>query len=262
MNIVVTVKQVLDPSIGPRDLRVDESGRSVYAPVGDTLLMNGYDENALEEGLRLCEDHGGQVTVITVGGDSSIDVLRRAQAMGAKSVVLLKDDAWAERDSGATAAILAAAVKKGGPPDLVLCGRQASDTDAGQVLHHLAEALGYPLVTPVSKIEEVQERSVVVRRLADSGYQVVWVELPAVLGVSSEMNEPRYPTAKGLIASKRGMIPSWSGADLDLRPISPKVKLKEVRIPVATARAQLIEGASGEEMGAALADKMHELGLI
>src|SRR5918911_5198297 len=131
MKIIVTVKQVPDPDIPPTHFKVDEAARKVVPPAGVAPVMNGYDANALEAGLRLKEKHGGTVTVLTVGGAEARDTLKRAIAMGADSAVHVNDPALADADSATTSAVLAAAIKKIGEFDLILSGRQASDTDAG-----------------------------------------------------------------------------------------------------------------------------------
>ena len=106
--------------------------------------------------------------------------------------------------------MIAAAIKKIGMPDLVLCGRQASDTDGGQVLHWIAEALDLPTVVPVTKIEAVAGNELTVHRLIEDGYQRLKVQLPALLGVSSEINEARHPSVRGTMAAGRAMIAGWT----------------------------------------------------
>ena len=133
MHIVVTVKQVPDPDIPPSHFKVDEANNRVIPPSGVAPVMNGYDANALEAALRLKEVHGGEVTVLSLGAAEARDTLKRALAMGATKAVLLSDPAFDGLDSLTTARVLAAAITKIGEFDLVLCGRQASDTDAGQV---------------------------------------------------------------------------------------------------------------------------------
>src|SRR5919202_5373703 len=209
MDIIVTVKQVPDPDIPPSHFRVDEAARKVIPPQGVAPVMNGYDANALEEALRLKERHGGRVTVVTLGGDSARDTLKRAIAMGADAAVHVNDPALLDADSYTTAQALAAAIKKIGTFDLVLSGRQASDTDAGQTHIGLAHALGIPVVSPLQKIEEIDGQSATVQRVIDDGYQRIKVQLPALLGISSEMNEPRYPPLKGIMAAGRAQIPVW-----------------------------------------------------
>ena len=224
--------------------------------------MNGYDANALEEALRLREKHGGRVTAVSLGDDSSRESLKRAVAMGADSVVLLNDPNWLHADSAGVAQVLAAAIRKIGNFDLILCGRQASDTDGGQVLHWIAEMLDLPAISPVAKIEEVDGCNLTVHRLIEDGYQRLRVELPALLGISSEINEPRYPPPRGVMKAERILISGWKASDLGFEEFPAKVQLRQLQIQLRTSNAELIEGSSGAEQGAALADKLHELGLI
>ncbi|OGA39766.1 MAG: hypothetical protein A3G24_22335, partial [Betaproteobacteria bacterium RIFCSPLOWO2_12_FULL_62_13] len=181
MDIIVTVKQVADPNIPPSDIQLDPTGKRIISPFGVPPVVNGYDANALEEALRLRGKHGGRVTAVGLGEDSSRDALKRAIAMGADSAVLLNDPDWLHADSAGVGQVLAAAIRRIGHFDLVLCGRQASDTDGGQVLYWIAEALDLPAVSPVSRIEELDGRNLTVHRLIEEGYQRVRVELPALL---------------------------------------------------------------------------------
>lgn len=262
MDIVVTVKQVADPNIPPSHIELDPGGKRIVSPFGVPPVMNGYDANALEEALRLRETHGGRVTVLGLGDDSSREALKGALAMGADAAVLLGDPQWLDTDSAGVGRALAAAIRKMGKFDLVLCGRQASDTDGGQVLHWIAKYLAVPSVTPVIRIEETGAQSVTVHRLIEDGYQRLKVRLPALLGISSETNEPRRPSVRGSMAAGRALIPAWKAVDLALNGSAPKVELRRLDIQVRTAQAELIHGASGAEQGARLADKLHELGLL
>jgi electron transfer flavoprotein beta subunit len=262
MNIIVTIKQVVDPNLPPSYIDLDPSGKRIVSPYGVAPVINGYDANALEAALKLKEAHGGRITAVCLGDDTSRNTLKRAVAMGADTAVFLNDPAWLNLDSAGTAQVLAAAIRKSGPCDLVLCGRQASDTDGGQVLYWLAEALGLAAVGPVSKIESSEEGALVVRRLAEDGFQRVRVELPALLAISSEINEPRMPSLKGTMAAGRALVNGWKAADLALPPIEVRVELRKLELQVRTTRAKLIEGESAAAKGAALADKLHEEGLI
>ncbi len=262
MDIIVTVKQVADPNIPPSHIELDASGTRIVSPFGVPPVMNGYDANALEEALRLREKHGGRVTAVGLGDDASREALKVALAMGADGAVLLNDPDWLNADSAAVGRALAAAIRKIGRFDLVLCGRQASDTDGGQVLHWIANALDVPSVAPVIRIDDVQGESAVIHRLSEEGYQRLRVQLPAVLGVSSEINEPRRPSVRGSMAAGRAMIPGWKAADVGIGACVPKVELRRLAIQVRTAKAEIIDGASSAERGARLADKLHELGLV
>src|SRR6266849_6247780 len=257
MDIVVTVKQVPDPDIPPTHFKVDEAAKKVIPPAGVNPVMNGYDAHALEAALRLKEQLGGKVTVVSLGPDSARDALKRAIAMGADAAVHVNDPALNAADSTTTARALAAAIKKIGHFDLVLCGRQASDTDGGQVHMGVATYLGLPAVSPVQKIDEPSSESLVAERIVEDGYQRLKVRLPALLGISSEINEPRYPPLKGIMAAGRARIPVWSAADLELDTSQPgKVELRRLYVETRDARVELIEADSPGEAGIKLADKL------
>jgi electron transfer flavoprotein beta subunit len=262
LDIVVTVKQVPDPDIPPTHFKVDEAAKKVIPPAGVAPVMNGYDANALEEALRLREKHGGKVTVVSVGSDSARDTLKRAIAMGADAAVHVNDPALLDGDPYITAQALAAAIKKLGSFDLVLSGRQASDTDAGQTHIGLAHGLGVPVVSPLQKIEEVDGQSATVQRVVEDGYQRIKVQLPALLGISSEMNEPRYPPLKGIMAAGKAQIPVWTAADLELDGLSRRIELRRLFVETREARVELIEADTPEEAGARLADKLREAKLV
>ncbi len=262
MNIIVTIKQVVDPNLPPSYIDLDPSGKRIVSPFGVTPVMNGYDANALEAALRLKEAHGGHIIAVCLGDDTSRSTLKRAVATGADKAVFLNDPAWLNLDSAGTAHVLAAAIRKNGPYDLVLCGRQASDTDGGQVLYWLAEALGLAAIGPVSRIESIEGAALVVQRLAEGGFQRVRVALPALIAVSSEINEPRMPSLKGTMAAGRMLISGWKASDLPLQPVEARVELRKLELQVRTTRATLIEGDNAAAKGAALADKLREEGLI
>ena len=262
MNIVVTVKQVTDPNIPPADIQLDVDAKHIVSPFGVPPVMNGYDVNALEAALELREKLGGKVTALALGDDRSREALKRAIAMGAETAVLLNDPAWLDADSAGVGRALAAAVRRIGGVDLILCGRQASDTDAGQVLFWIAASLGMPCVSPVAKIEEADGEALTVHRLADEGYQRLRVKLPALIGISSEINEPRRPSLRGITAAGRAHIPGWKASDLGLAAHDARVELRRLRVQLPSARAELIEGDGGPARGEALADKLRELGLI
>jgi electron transfer flavoprotein beta subunit len=262
-NIVVTVKQVPDPDIPPSHFKVDSAANRVVPPAGVAPVMNGYDANALEEALRLKEKHGGTVTVVSLGPDSARDTLKRAIAMGADSAVHVNDPALVDADSTLTAATLAAAIRKVGEDfSIVMCGRQASDTDGGQVHLGIAQHLQLPLVSPIQKIDEATDDSLTVERIVEDGYQRLKVRLPALLGVSSEINEPRYPPLKGIMAAGRAQIPVWTAADLGVDASGGKVKLRRLYVETREASVELIEADSPAEAGTKLADKLREARLV
>jgi len=262
MDIVVTVKQVPDPDIPPTHFKIDEAAKKVVPPAGVAPVMNGYDANALEAALRLKEQLGGKVTVVSLGPDSAKDTLKRAIAMGADAAIHINDPALNEAESATTAQALAAAINKLDHFDLVLSGRQASDTDGGQVHLGVARQLGLAAVSPVQKIEVASDDSLIAERIVEDGYQRLKVRLPALLGVSSEMNEPRYPPLKGIMAAGRAQIPVWTAADLGLEAPRPRVELRRLYVETREARVELIEADSLAEAGTKLADKLREARLV
>jgi electron transfer flavoprotein beta subunit len=263
MKIVVTIKQVPDPDIPSGHFRVDESANRVIPPAGVQPVMNGYDANALEAALKLKEQHGGEVIALTLGPPEARDALKRAIAMGATSAVLVSDPAIPELDTLGTSRVLAAAIKNIGDYDLVLCGRQASDTDAGQVQFGLGEVLGLPTVSPVRGIE-MENGAVKVQRIAEDGYQALRVPRPCLLAVSSEIGEPRYPPLKGIMAAGRAQIPTWGLSDLGLsvEDLAPRRELRKLFVEKRESQVEMIEADDPAEAGAALALKLREAKLI
>jgi electron transfer flavoprotein beta subunit len=262
MDIVVTVKQVPDPDIPPTHFRIDAAAKKVIPPAGVSPVMNGYDAHALEAALRLKEQLGGKVTVVSLGGDSARDTLKRAIAMGADAAVHINDPALNEVDSATTARALAAAIKKLDHFDIVFSGRQASDTDGGQVHLGVARHLGIPAVSPIQKIEDASADSLIAERIVEDGYQRLKIRLPALLGISSEINEPRYPPLRGIMAAGRAQIPIWTAADLGLEATAPIVQLRRLYVETREAQVELIEADSLAEAGARLADKLREARLV
>lgn len=262
MHILVTLKQVHDPNTSPAFMTAAADGSLTYHSA-TSFVLSAYDSNAIEEAIRIKEKTGGTVTVLSVGGGDSVAHIRRAIAMGADNGVLVEGSQGLENDPMAVAALIAAAVAKLPPVDLVLCGRQASDTDGGQTHFYLAEALGMPAVSPVVAIDQVGEGALVADRLADGGVQRVRVRLPAVLGVSNEINRPRVPGLKGVMQSKKATVPEWTVADLGIaQPISgsTRVGLAVVERPVLSP--ELIVAGSGADMGRALADRLQSEGYL
>ncbi len=266
MDIVVCIKQVPDPEIPPSQFKVDEAAKRVVPPPGVQPVISTFDLHAIEAALQLKERHGGKITVLSLGPASVRDALKRAIAMGCDAAVQLDDPAFEGGDSFATAVALAAAIRKLGAFDLVLTGRQASDWDSGQVPSALAELLGIPGAVPVQKIE-LRDGTLYVERVTEDGYQPIEMPLPAVLGISNEINQPRYPTLKGIMAEGKAQIPVWSAADLGLTPDQVgergrRVILTRLYVPVRESRCEFIEAETPQEAGEKLALRLREARLI
>jgi electron transfer flavoprotein beta subunit len=209
LDIVVCVKQVPDTTAEMKldaDLRLDR--KSVES------ILNPQDEYAVEEALRIKEKLGATVTALCIGPESAKETLRKAIAMGAEKAVLVTDPALAGSDIVATARVLAAAIRKL-PHDLVLCGAESADARDGVVASALAEFLGLPQHTLTNKLE-VSADQLVAHRTSEKGHHVVVSALPTVVGVTKVINEPRYPSLKGIMASKRVSIDVWSLADVGI----------------------------------------------
>lgn len=210
MNIAVCAKCVPVSSV---TIEIDASTRRVVRE-GVPHELDPAAASAVEEGLRLVEAHGGQVTVITMGRPSAIDEVRKALAMGAERAIHLSDEAFAGSDALGTAKALAAALRKESF-DLVICAAESTDTSCGLVPGQLAELLGYAPLTFAKELH-VEGSTVTIHRQTDDGYQVVQAELPAVVAVASGINEPRYPSLKGIMGAKRKEVLAYSAADLGL----------------------------------------------
>jgi electron transfer flavoprotein beta subunit len=211
MNIVVCMKQVPD-TYSERKLRSDST---LDRDAADGV-MNELDEYAIEEGLRLAEAHGGEVTILTMGPERAGESIRKALSMGADKAVHLIDDALAGSDGLATSAALAAVLSRIGF-DVVILGSESTDARMGVMAAMLAERLGVPQMSYASKVE-IDGTAVSINRQADYGYDRVQSTLPAVISVVEKINEPRYPSFKGIMAAKKKPVETLSLADIGIDP--------------------------------------------
>lgn len=212
MEIIVCVKQVPDTT----EVKIDPQTNTLIRQ-GVPSIVNPFDKNAVEAALQLKEKHGGRVTVISMGPPQAKDALKECLAMGADEAILISDRAFGGADTLATSYTLAAAIRKLGKFDLVICGKQAIDGDTAQVGPEIAEHLGIPQVTYVAKID-VDGNTVRVEREHEDGYEVIETTLPVLLTVVKSINEPRYPTVKGTMKANRKEIPVLTVTDLDVDP--------------------------------------------
>jgi electron transfer flavoprotein beta subunit len=212
MNIVVCLKQVPD-TYSERKLRAADSTLDRDAADG---VMNELDEYAVEEGLRLAEAHGGEVTILTMGPEKASESIRKALSMGADKAVHLIDDALAGSDALATSAALAAVLGRIGF-DVVILGSESTDARMGVMGAMLAERLGVPQLSFASKVE-IDGSNISINRQADYGYDRVQATLPAVISVVEKINEPRYPSFKGIMAAKKKPVEKLSVADIGIDP--------------------------------------------
>lgn len=261
MNIIVCVKQVPDPETPASQFKVDEAAKKVIPAPGIAPTVNQYDANAVEAAIKLKEANGGKITVVSIGSSQARDAIKQALSMGCDTGVLVDDSAFEDADAFLTASALAAVVKRIGEYDVILCGRQASDWDQAQVPQGLAELLGLPSVTPVAGIE-INGSTAKVKRIIEEGFETVEVQLPAVLAVSNEINTPRYPTLKGIMAAGRAKVEVLSAGDLALDGAGRKVKLLRLYVPKVETQIEWIEGETPEEQAVNLARRLREEKII
>ena len=179
-------------------------------------VINELDEFAIEEGLRLAEAHGGEGTILSMGPDRAAESIRKALSMGADKAVRLVDDALAGSDVLGTSAALAAVLGQIGF-DLVILGSESTDARTGVLPAMLSERLGVPQLSYASKVE-IDGTAITINRLADYGYDTVVASLPAVVSVVEKINEPRYPSFKGIMAAKKKPVQTMSVADAGIDP--------------------------------------------
>lgn len=248
MKIVVCVKQVPDA----KEVRLDPETNTL-AREGVESIMNPYDQHALEEGVRLREAHGGEVTVITMGPPQAEEILRLAISCGADHGVLVSDRAFAGADTWATSYTLEKAIEAVGGADVVLCGKQAIDGDTAQVGPGIATRLGIPFVTCVQKIRECSEKGLLVERMMDDGYDVVRTTFPVVLTVVKDINEPRVPSLKGKMKAKKAKMRVLNAQDIGADasciglPGSP-TQVAKVFPPQARGERSLLTGSLDEQI--------------
>jgi electron transfer flavoprotein beta subunit len=205
MKIAVCVKHVPEghSRLDPGSKRLDRSGEGA---------LNHFDANAVEEALRLKGDSDTEVVVVSLGPAKAADSLRKALAMGADRAVLVSDDAAAGSDLVATSKVLAKALERENA-DLVLFGQQASDADGAVLWAAVAERLHRPVVSQVAELN-LQDGSLRLKRQTEFGYDVIEAPLPAVIAVSDAINEPRYPSLKGIMGAKKKSFDTLSLADI------------------------------------------------
>lgn len=253
MRIVVCVKEVLDPNAVNNlalagKLRVGADGRTLEVAAVPRLI-NGYDEQGMEIALRI-RDAGVACTIVavTIGADPQA-MLRHCAALGADEIVAI-DPAGQALDGEAVAKLLAAYVRRSGGADLVLCGRQASDDDQGVVPALIGEALGLPVVTVARAVETAGEGAARVTRVTPEGDEVVEVDLPAVVTVSSELGEPRYPTMPMKMAARKVQPAVVTAADLGLdeAALAPWVAAVRQSAREISGDCVIIDGADAAEV--------------
>ncbi|MGE5372583.1 MAG: electron transfer flavoprotein subunit beta/FixA family protein [Solirubrobacterales bacterium] len=231
MKIAVCVKQTFDTEakVVLKDGKISDEGIN--------LIINPYDEVAVEEAIRIKEKGGAEVVVVSAGADKVSEAIRQALAMGADRGVQV--DQATDADEYARAVSLAE-VLKGVGADLIICGHVAADDGSSQVPTRVAEILGIPHANVVTKLE-LNGSTATCTREVDGGTEVVEVALPALVSCQVSLNEPRYPSMKGIMAAKKKPIDKAAGAS-----VASKVKVVETALPQAKAGGKKIEGEADD----------------
>jgi electron transfer flavoprotein beta subunit len=250
LKIIACIKQVPDSEAKVRA----ENGKVSW---GDApLVINPFDEYAVEGALQQKEAQGGTVTALCIGPESAREALKHALAMGADDAILISDPALENIDTQGAARILAAAVQKIGGVDMVVFGRQTLDNGAGLTPAQTARVLGWPMLGLAGQIK-VEDVTVRVDRVIEEGRQSVSAKLPAVLSVVQSIGEPRYPSFMGIRKASKATIPVWSMSDLGTSAPEPVVKRSELmNPPVQETTIEVISGESPAEIADKLADKI------
>jgi electron transfer flavoprotein alpha/beta subunit len=253
LKIIVCIKQVPDTT----NIRIDPETNTLIRE-GVESIINPFDEYALEEGIRLQEEYGGETSALSMGPPQVENALRNTLSMGIQNAYLLCDRAFAGADTLATGYTLAAGIRKLGGADIILMGRQAIDGDTGQVGPGVAENLGIAHITDIKKIERVDENgTLIVQRAVEDGYVRLKTRLPVLLTVVKEINEPRLPSLKNKMLARKKEIKIWNKDDLEVDPDrlglngSPTWVTK-IFTPPKSQRGMLFKGEKSEAVSALL----------
>jgi electron transfer flavoprotein beta subunit len=264
MNILVCLKQILDPEIPARDFRVDPVRREAEQGSAN-LVTNIFCENALETALQLRERAGAaRITVLSYGAPRAEDSLRKALAMKADAAALVTNDGNTNPDPLTVARVLAAAIRKLGTFDLIMTGREAGDWGAGQTGGLLAEELGLPCVSFVDSIEMAEGR-LRLKRQTDTGWELLEATPPVVLTVTNdEHNVPRIPKVRDVMMSYRQPLPIWTLDDLGIeageaRAGNSYYEVADLSIPQKETRCEFVSGDTLDEKVAAFARRIVEV---
>jgi electron transfer flavoprotein beta subunit len=263
MKIIVCVKVVFDPEAPASLFNVDAETKSVIPPKGTPPVLNPFDQNALEAALRIKDKQGCTITVISLGENIPKAVVRKCLAVGADNLILLDDIAFAELDSYSTASILSMAIRKIGEFDIILCGRQAADTDAGQVGIGIAELLQINCVNMATKVEVQDNKILKIERLTKNGLEDVETAVPALITASNEIGELRTATLPKIMAAQKKPVTVWNATELGIiDQIKNKVKKVDMIKPKRGVKCEIIKADSPENAAAFLAKRLREVKIL
>ncbi|MDR1299863.1 MAG: electron transfer flavoprotein subunit beta/FixA family protein [Oscillospiraceae bacterium] len=258
MKIIVCVKQVPDTN----EVKIDPV-KGTLIREGVPSILNPDDANALEEALALKEKYPGTtVSVVSMGPPQASYMLRECLALGADDAYLLSSRAFGGADTCASYTTIAAGIRKIGGYDIIFAGRQAIDGDTAQVGPQTAQRLGVPSVTYVQKTREIKEKSIVVERQLEDGYEVIEVQMPCLLTAVKELNDPRYMSVESIEDAYKKDITVWGEADVSLSPDDCGLKASPTQVfrsftPPPKGKGEMLSGPVAE-MAAALIAKLTE----
>lgn len=246
MEIIVCVKQVPDTAA---KIKIASDGKSIDL-MDVEMVVNPFDEYAVEEALRIKEARGGKTTVITFGPERAYQVLRQCLAMGIDDAIHIKCDDADSTDSLATATVLSEVIKTL-PYDLILFGKQGVGIDNAQVPAMIAEILNLPQALVITKLELISEKQAVAHYEVEGGIAMVEVNLPAIFSTEKGINEPRYPTLKGIMASKKKQIKEIKLADIGISESQvgssgSKLLINKLMLPPQRSEGKILTGDARE----------------
>ncbi len=263
MNIIVCLKQILDPEVPARDFRVDSAKKEAVRGSAN-LVTNIFCENALETALQLKEKAGGRITALAFGAESAEDTLRKALAMKADQAALVVNDGHPHPDALAVAQTLAGAIRKLGSYDLVMVGRESGDWGVAQTGGLLAEELGLPCVSFVDQIEASGD-SLIVKRQTDNGWEKLEAKPPLVVTITNnELNVPRIPKTRDIMLSARQPITKWTLDEIgvnaaEIRAGGSYYGVVDLAIPVKDVTCEFVSGDTLEQKVEQFAERIIEV---
>jgi electron transfer flavoprotein beta subunit len=261
-NIIVCMKQVLDPEIPLSLFHIDTESRQAIPPKATPPVLSPFDENALEAALKIKDVQDSNVTVISLGKKFVRTVVTSPLAAGADQLVLLQDDAFDDFNTYLTASAIAAAIRKLGQYDLVLCGLQAADTNTGQVGTGIASMLGIPCITAARKVE-LQNEKIRIEKVLPEGYAVIEVPPPVVVTVTYEVGDLREPGVEAFMSAAKKPITTWNAQELGIETAdTSRFEVLKMSEPAQRGESEILEGASPEEKVEKLVAKLREVKVI
>jgi electron transfer flavoprotein beta subunit len=255
-NIIVCMKQVLDPEAPLSLFKIDSEAKQAILPKATPPVLSPFDENALEAALKIKDGQAANVSVISLGKKMTRTVVKAPLAAGADQLVLLEDEAFSEFNTFLTANALAAAIRKLGAFDLILCGLLAADTNAGQVGTGIANILGIPCISAARKVEIVNDKVRVVRNLPE-GTETIEISGPVVVTTSYEVGALREPGVEAFMSAGKKPITVWNAQALGIETAkTARTAFVKMFQPVREGTCEMLEGASPEEKAHKLVAKL------